>query len=134
MNALLSPFLRKFTVVFFFYDILVYNATLPDHLHHLEYVFSSLSQAQYFLKRSKCLFGQRQLDYLGHVISGKGVQLDPSKIQAIIDWPTPLSPKDLRACLGLTGFYRKFVKGYAAIATPLKKLLCKDAFKWIPDS
>lgn len=109
MNALLRPFLRKFTAVFFD-DILVYNASLQDHLHHLECVFNSLSQAQYFLKRSKCLFGQRQLDYLGHVVSGEGVQLDPSKVQAILDWPQPSSPRDLRAFLGLTGFYWKFVK------------------------
>lgn len=129
MNALLIPFLRKFTAVFFD-DILVYSATLQDHLHHLECVFNSLSQAQYFLKRSKCLFGQRQLDYLGHVVSGEGVQPDPSKVQAILDWPKPSSPRDLRAFLSLTGFYRNFVKGYAAIATPLTQLFCKDTFRW----
>lgn len=80
------------------------------------------------------MFGQRQLDYLGHVVSGNGVQPNPSKIQAIIDWPTPQSLKDLRAFLDLTGFYWKFVKGYAAIATPLTHLLCQDAFQWIPKS
>ena len=82
----------------------------------------------------KCLIGQRQLDYLGHVMSGRGVQLDPSKVQAVVDWPTPHSPKDLRAFLGLTGFYQKFVKGYASMSAPLTKLLCRDAFHWVPES
>lgn len=80
------------------------------------------------------MFGQRQIDYYGHVVSGNDVQPDPSKIQAISDWPTPRSPKDLRAFLGLTWFYRKFFKGYTAIAAPLTRLLCKDAFQWVPKS
>jgi len=118
----------------FFYDILVYNATLTNHLQHLECVFTSLSRAQYYLKRSKCIFRQHQLDYLGHVVSGSEVQPDPSKVQAIISWPIPQSSWELWAFLDLTGFYRKFIKGYAAIAAPLTKLLCKDAFKWVPES
>lgn len=133
MNALLSPFLQKFAAAFFD-DILIYSESLPDHLLHLECIFRALSQAQYYLKHSKCLIGQRQLDYLGHAVSGSGVQLDPSKVQAIVDWPTPRSPKDLRAFLGLTGFYRKFVKGYAGMAAPLTKLLCKNAFHWTSKS
>ena len=133
MNAVLGPHLRKFATVFFD-DILIYSETLPDHLLHLERVFASLTQAQYYLKRSKCLFGLRKLDYLGHVVSEKGVQPDPSKIQAILDMPAPRSAKELRSFLGLTGFYRKFVKDYAAIATPLTRLLCKDAFQWLPES
>lgn len=62
------------------------------------------------------------------------MQPDPSKIQAILEWPQPSSQRDLRAFLGLTGFYRKFVKGYASIAAPLTKLLCKDAFHWSEES
>ena len=133
MNSLLSPFLRKFASVFFD-DILIYSATFNDHLHHLECVFNSLLQAHYYLKQSKCLIGQRQLDYLGHIISGSGVRPNPTKIQAIVEWATPRSPKDLRAFLGLTGFYRKFVQGYAAIAAPLTKLHCKNAFQWTSES
>lgn len=88
MNALLNPFLRKFAEVFFD-DILIYSATLDDHLQHLECIFNSLLQARYYLKHSKCLFGQRQLDYLGHVVSSSSVRPDPTKIKAIVDWSTP---------------------------------------------
>ena len=127
MNELLEPFLRKYTAVFFD-DILVYSTTLQEHLTHLHTVLSKLADAKFFLKCSKCLFGQRQLEYLGHIISQQGIQADPTKIQAMIDWPTPSSTTALRGFLGLTGFYRKFIKGYASIATPLTTLLKKDAF------
>ncbi|MCI06874.1 hypothetical protein A2U01_0027935, partial [Trifolium medium] len=69
-----------------------------------------------------------------HIISKDGIQADPSKIQAMVDWPQPASITMLRGFLGLTGFYRKFIKNYAAIATPLTNLLKKDAFLWSPDA
>ncbi|PNX92763.1 Ty3/gypsy retrotransposon protein [Trifolium pratense] len=129
MNDLLQPFLRKFAAVFFD-DILVFSPTLTDHLLHLEQVLNQLASADFSLKRSKCLFGQRQLEYLGHIISQHGIQADPSKLQAMVEWPTPTSITSLRGFLGLTGFYRKFIKGYASIATPLTNLLKKDSFFW----
>lgn len=84
MNALLQPFLCKFTAVFFD-DIQVYSETLLSHLHQLEIIFQTLLQGKFYLKRSKCLFSQRQLKYLGHIISGKGVEPEQSKIKTIVD-------------------------------------------------
>jgi transposase InsO family protein len=133
MNELLQPFLRHFVAVFFD-DILVYSVSLEEHVLHLDQVFSSLLSAQFYLKQSKCLFAQRKLEYLGHIISGEGVQVDPSKISAMVDWPVPTSTTSLRGFLGLTGFYRKFIRNYAAIATPLTKLLRKDAFLWTAEA
>lgn len=127
MNALLQPFFRKFTVVFF-YDILVYSATLDAHLHHLTLVFEALLQGQFYLKQSKCLLAQRQLEYLGHIISDRGIEPEQTKITAMLTWPIPSSQKDLCGFLGLTGFYRRFIKGYASIASALTPLLCKDKF------
>lgn len=133
MNQLLQPFLRRFATVFF-NDILIYSNSLPSHLHHLETIFRTLQQNEFFLKRSKCLFAQESIEYLGHIVSGKGVKPEPSKIQAMLRWPPPSTTKELRAFLGLTGFYRKFIKNYASIALPLTRLLCKDAFQWAPES
>jgi hypothetical protein len=99
-------------------------------LEHLTQVFTILSEQQFHLKASKCSFGQSKVSYLGHIVEGGTVAPDPLKIQAIDDWPTPKSIKGLRGFLGLSGFYRKFVKNYTSIAHPLTELLKKDAFKW----
>lgn len=133
MNKLFSPFLRRFVIVFFD-DIMVYSKTFQEHLQHLEQVFNTLVSDNFFLKLSKCLFAQRQLEYLGHMVSPEGVFPEPSKIQAILDWPLPKTVTELRGFLGLTGFYRKFVKSYATIALPLTSLLRKDAFIWTDEA
>lgn len=91
-------------------------------------MFQALLQGQFYLKRPKCSFAQRRLEYLGHIISERGVEPNPSKIQAMLAWPTTKSPKDLRAFLSLTGFYRKFIQGYAIIASPLTALYAKMLF------
>lgn len=108
MNLLLAPFLRRFAAVFFD-NILVYNSSLSAPIQHLELIFQALLHGQYFLKKTKCLFAQNQLEYLGHIVFGKGVTPEPSKLQAITQWPIPTSAKELRAFLGLTSFYRKFI-------------------------
>jgi len=119
---------------FIFYDILVFSNTLQEHLTHLQLILIKLLEAQFFLKKSKCLFRQRQLEYLGHIISQKGIQADPSKLQAMVECLQPTSTTLLRGFLGLTGFYGKFIKGYASIASPLTNLLKKDSFMWSPEA
>lgn len=97
---------------------------------HLEEVLHLLFQHSLFACLSKCSFGLTKVDYLGHTVSGNGVEMDSSKVQAVLDWPKPVSLKQLRGFLGLTGYYRRFIKVYAAIANPLTALLKKDAFIW----
>ena len=112
MNGLFQPFLWKFAAVFFD-DILVYSTSLVLHLDHLKTIFATLSQSKFFLSRSKCLFSQERIHYLGHIVSAQGVALDPDKIQIMLNWPLPTSSTTLHGFLGLTGFYRKFIRGYA---------------------
>lgn len=129
MNVLPQPYLRKFVVVFF-NDILIYNPTLHDHLMHLRMVLQTLRDNQFFVKKSKCIFGQDAVEYLGHIVSGCGVSMDRQKIQAMLDRPIPKNIKELREFLGLTGYYHRFVCSYASIASPLTDLLKKDPFQW----
>ena len=133
MNELLKPFLRRFAAVFFD-DILIYSPTLPTHVQHLAAAFNTLSQGEFYLRRTKCLFARRTLQYLGHIVSDKSIAPDPDKIQAMLSWPTPSTVSELRGFLGLTGFYRRFIRGYASIASPLTSLLRTDVFQWNSDA
>ena len=118
MNEVLAPFLRKFVMVFLD-DILIYSPNLESHLLHLEQVLQVLRENQLFMKQSKFSFAQTKVEYLGHVISGIGVTTAKDKIAAMLAWSVPKSVTEVRAFLGLTGYYRRFVKGYGCLAKPL---------------
>jgi hypothetical protein len=130
MNHVFRPFLRHFVLVFFD-DILIYSKTWKCHLTHVDQVLSLLSQHHLFLKQSKCAFGASEVEYLGHLVGKDGVRVDPKNIEAMQDWSHPKTLKSLRGFLGLTGYYRKFVKNYGKIAAPLT-LLKNNSFTWTP--
>ncbi|KAK8918476.1 hypothetical protein KSP39_PZI021744 [Platanthera zijinensis] len=129
MNRIFQGPLRK-SILIFFDDILVFSATWAAHLEHLECAFAILRTNQLVLRQSKCDFGLTQVHYLGHVISGHGVATDPAKIQVMLDWPTPTSLKKVQGFLGLTGYYRRSIQGYGALARPLTELLKHRSFTW----
>ena len=81
------------------------------------------------LKPSKCHFFQKQLKYLGHLVSNKGIQTDPDKIECLKRWPLPKNVKDLRRFLGFAGFYRRLICGFLKIANPFHDLLKGDILK-----
>ncbi|XP_068657964.1 uncharacterized mitochondrial protein AtMg00860-like [Aristolochia californica] len=97
---------------------------------HLNGVFTLLCSHHLVLNKSKCSMGTPEVAYLGHVIFAIGVKVDQSKIQTAIDWPPPISIIAFSGFLGLTGYYRKFIRSYGQIAAPLNNLLKKNAFSW----
>lgn len=131
MNEICREFLRKCVLVFFD-DILIYSKSMEEHIEHLTKVFEKLKQHQLKLKMSKCSFGVAQVEYLGHVVSKEGVDVDPNKIKCISQWEKPKTIKGLGGFLGLAGYYRKFVKIFGIIAKPLTNMLKKYAFLWTP--
>lgn len=130
MNRMLEPFLRKFILVFMD-DILIYSQSLEEHIQHVQQVLQLLADNQFYIKASKCNFAKTELEYLGHLISKKGVATEPSKVAAVAQWPSPQNLKQLRGFLGLTGYYRRFIHQYGIMSRPLTQLLKKNnKFMW----
>jgi hypothetical protein len=127
MNNVLSKFLDKFVLVFID-DILIYSKNREEHLRLLLQV---LRGHQLYAKFSKCYFFQKQIHYLGHVISQEGVAVDPDKTRSIMEWPTPKDVSDIRSFMGLAGYYGRFIKGFSKIGCPITALQKKGAkFTW----
>lgn len=99
------------------------------HIDHLKATFEVLRLNKLYVKESKYAFAQSHVEYLGHIISNAGVSTNPSKVVAMVEWPKPQNVKGLRGFLGLTGYYRRFVKDYGIISWPLTELL-KEGFQW----
>ena len=127
MNSIFQPYLRCFVLVFF-NDILVYFEDWNSHLTHLQQIFDILVQHKLFVKFNKCDFGAIKVAYLGHVISRGVVSMDASKVSCVEAWPILSSVKELKGFLGLTGYYRRFIRGYGIIAKSLIDLFKQRAF------
>ena len=112
-------------------DILVFSRTFEEHIDRLAAVFSRLEQHTLKLKASKCHLFQRQVTFLGHVVSQDGIECDSDKTAAIADWPRPTNIHEVRMFCGLASYYRTFIPAFANIARPLHDLTRKNAtFEW----
>ena len=125
MNLVFRPFLHRFVIVFID-DILVYLKSEEEHAKHLRFVLQTLRDHQLYAKFSKCEFWLEKVAFLGHVVSKDGIQVDPKKIEAVADWPRPTTVIEIRSFLGLVGYYRRFVKDFSKITTPLMRLTQKN--------
>ena len=99
-------------------DIIVYSPDFTTHLRHLEEVFERLWKHGLKLRPDKCKLCHRQVKFLGHVVDQRGVRPDPDKVSAVADWPPPTTAKELKAFLGLAGYYRRFVPGLPKSLSP----------------
>nr|GFA01296.1 putative reverse transcriptase domain-containing protein [Tanacetum cinerariifolium] len=105
MNRVCRPYLDKFVIVFID-DILIYSKTQKKHVEHLTLVLRLLKKEKLYAKFSKCEFWLKEVQFLGHVINGNEIHVDPSKIEAVKNWKAPRTPTEVRSFLGLDGYYR----------------------------
>ncbi|GJZ79643.1 putative reverse transcriptase domain-containing protein, partial [Tanacetum coccineum] len=124
MNRVCRPYLDKFVIVFID-DILIYSKTQEEHVEHLRLVLELLKREKLYAKFSKCEFWLREVQFLGHVINGNRIHVDPSKIEAVKNWKAPRTPTEVRSFLGLAGYYRRFIENFSKIAKSLTILTQK---------
>ena len=112
-------------------DILIYSRNMEEHLKHVRLLFKRMCQADLKLTKRKCNFLKAHVQYLGHYISGQGLEPIPQKLESLQQMPAPTDLTEVRKFLGLVGYYRKFIPKYSDIARPLMNLIRKDIpFEW----
>ena len=109
MNRVFHEYLDSFVIVFID-DILVYSKSQEEHEEHLRIVLQILRERKLFAKLKKCEFWMDRVVFLGHVISRDGITVDPSKIEAVVNWVKSTNVSEVRSFLGLAGYYRRFVE------------------------
>ena len=114
--------MNKFVLVFLD-DILIYSKNEEEHEEHLKLTLQLLREHQLYANLRKCDSYRDRIQYLGHIILEEGISVDPEKIEAIMNWPTPRNVTDVRSFMGLTGYYRRIIEGFSKVAHP--SLLCK---------
>lgn len=125
MNSVFREQINK-TCVIYMDDILVFSTSLEEHINSLRSIFNTLRKAKLKIQIDKCNFLKKETQFLGHVLTNKGIKPNPEKIRIIQNLKLPETTKQIKSFLGMTGFYRKFIKDYAKITSPLTKALRKD--------
>lgn len=130
MDSILSDLKHKCCLVYMD-DIIVFGKDLKEHNHNLDLVLTRIAEAGFTVKPSKCAFGVRKIRFLGHVLSEKGLEMDPDKTVAIKSLPPPKNLRELQSFIGMTSYYRRFIESFSIITGPLTKLTKKDVkFTW----
>ncbi|GBG74577.1 hypothetical protein CBR_g18986 [Chara braunii] len=130
MNRIFHDYLDKYVVVYLD-DILIFSKTVEEHVAHLDKVLSLLRQHKFKINGEKCEFGRTRVLYLGHEISAEGLKPDDAKEASIRDWQRPQPVTEMKSFLGMTGYYRTFVKNYSIVAAPLTDLTRLDTpWEW----
>ncbi|WVZ48703.1 hypothetical protein U9M48_000122 [Paspalum notatum var. saurae] len=131
MNSVFMNELDKFVVVFID-DTLIYSKSEEEHKEHLRIVLNRLREHKLYAKFSKCAFWLKEVSFLGHILSEKGVAVDPSKEKDVLNWKQPETVTEIRSFLGLVGYYRRFIKDFSKTAKPMTSLTkkeCEEAFQ-----
>jgi hypothetical protein len=130
MNDVFRPFIHDFVIVYLD-DILFFSRTWDEHLRHVKQVFDTLQREKLYIKFFKCEFGKTALVYLGHIVGGGQLKIDPSKIDVIVNWLEPKSVTKVHSFVGAFQYWRRFIPNFSFIAAPLYALTSvKNTFQW----
>ena len=133
VNDVLRDMLNVFVFVYLD-DILIFSPDEDTHTHHVRAVLQRLLQNQLFVKAEKCEFHRPSVTFLGFVLAEGEIRMDPEKISAVANWTTPCSRREVQRFLGFANFYRKFIRNYSSVASPLHDLTSPHRpFVWSPD-
>ena len=134
MNGLFDDLIRAGKIVIYMDDILIFSSDLEEHRRTVKQVLQRLIDNDLYLKPEKCFFEKESIEYLGMIISYNQVHMDPAKVAAITEWPTPKTVKDVQSFLGFGNFYRRFILDFSKLSKPLTELTRKDTpFSWTPE-
>lgn len=130
MNDIFKDLIVQEKVTVYLDDILIFSEDIKEHRAVVRKVLKRLQQNDLYLKPEKCEFEQPRTEYLGLVISHNKLEMDPAKVKAIVDWPTPQNASDIRKFRGFANFYRRFIKDFSRICKPLDRLTGKEPWQW----
>ncbi|KAK3511620.1 hypothetical protein QTP70_012971 [Hemibagrus guttatus] len=122
INEIFRDVLHQYLIAYIG-DLLIYSSTYEDHVTHVRTVLTCVLSHQLYVKAEKCAFHQDSITFLGYVIWKEGVEMDTGKEKAIPEWPEPTTVKELQRFLGFANIYRRFIKNYSGIVSPLMSLL-----------
>ncbi len=130
VNDVLRDMVDRFIYVYLD-DILIFSSSLQEHVQHVRRVLQRLLENGLFVKAEKCAFHAQSVPFLGFIVSPEGVRMDPDRVKAVVNWPTPDSRKALLRFLGFANFYRRFIRNFSQLAAPLTALTStKMTFRW----
>jgi len=133
-NQIFRELIDKFLVVYMD-DFLIYSKTLEQHIKDVKQVLGLCRLHDLSIKLEKCEFHEQEVEFLGYVINGEGVSMSKVKVQAVLDWPTPTTKKEVQSFMGFANYYRKFIKGYGDISAHITKLTRNDIeFGWTKEA
>jgi len=129
MNEILRDLINEGKVVAFMDDVLVGTETEKGHDEIIEEILKRLEENDLYVKPEKCMWKARKIGFLGVVIGPNRIEIEEGKVEGVLGWPVPKTVKDIRKFLGLTNYYRRFIKDFAQVARPMNVLTRKDE-KW----